>query len=92
MDAVNVIPGGCPDRLYVYGTVPPVAAGSTVLTELPDDHRKPATFGKDSGGGGGGGGTTVAVNETETYRGRESNGRVAPPRSFSLVFVKQRFR
>ena len=38
--ALKEIPGGSPDRLYLYGGVPPVAAGKGVFT-LPPDGRLP---------------------------------------------------
>ncbi|MDE2691962.1 MAG: hypothetical protein OXI49_15760 [Acidobacteriota bacterium] len=48
VDASNVIPGGRPDTLYLYGGTPPVAAGNVVFTEPPDGSRKSGMLGKES--------------------------------------------
>ena len=55
--ALNEIPGGRPERRYLYGGAPPVAAGKGVFT-LPPDGRllKFGMSGADSGDGGRGGG------------------------------------
>ncbi|MXX60246.1 MAG: hypothetical protein F4112_12260 [Holophagales bacterium] len=68
VDASNVIPGGRPDTLYLYGGTPPVAAGNVVFSEPPEGSRESGIAGSDKGGGGGGaaGAATTAVNVTES--------------------------